>query len=218
MIAPSGRRPALPPEPDFALPAFTPGMRIGLFGGSFDPPHAGHLAVSLVALRTLALDQVWWLVSPQNPLKPNAPSADLIRRIEAARALARIPQIKVTGVEATLGTTYTAETLHLLLPRLRGVDCVWMMGADSLAGFHRWRDWRGIARMLPIAVFNRPGAALRALASPAARTLWRFRHDSSDAYGLAGTPPPAWVFLPSPHVDLSSTQLRAGTGSASRAS
>lgn len=216
---PSSRpSPAGGPPADLSLPHATPGMRVGLFGGSFDPPHEGHLAVSLVALRTLALDQVWWLVSPQNPLKPNAPSADVFRRIAAARALARIPQIKVTGIEATLGTTYTAETLRLLLPRLRGVNCVWMMGADSLAGFHRWRDWRDIAAMVPIAVFNRPGAALKALASPAARSLWRFRHDASDAAGLAGTRPPAWVFLPSPHIDLSSTELRKGTKAASRAS
>jgi nicotinate-nucleotide adenylyltransferase len=197
------------PIADYRLPAFTPGMRIGLFGGSFDPPHAGHLAVSLVALRTLRLDQVWWLVSPQNPLKPDAPSSDLSRRIAAARALARIPEIRVTGIEAALGTTYTAETLRLLLPRLGSVDCVWMMGADNLATFHRWRDWRTIANLLPIAVFNRPGSALRALSSPAARALWRFRHDPSDARSLAGTPPPAWVFLPSPHVPLSSTELRA---------
>lgn len=206
------------PIADCRLPAFSPGMRIGLFGGSFDPPHAGHVEVSLVALRTLHLDQVWWLVSPQNPLKPNAPSADLSRRLAAAREIARIPGIRVTGIEALLGTSYTAETLRLLLPRLVGVDCVWMMGADNLAGFHRWRDWRGIASKLPIAVFNRPGSALRALSSPAARALWRFRHDPSDARSLAGTPPPAWVFLPTPHVPLSSTELRALAKSHARAS
>ena len=197
------------------LPYFLPGMRVGLFGGSFDPPHEGHLQVSLVALRALRLDQVWWLVSPQNPLKPNAPSTDLSRRIEAARALARHPAIRVTGVEAALGTTFTAETLARLLPRLRGVGCVWMMGADNLANFHRWRGWRGIASAIPIAVFNRPGLATRALASPAARSLWRSRHDPSDAARLAGSPPPAWVFLPSPHVPLSSTELRAAAQKAS---
>jgi nicotinate-nucleotide adenylyltransferase len=184
-------------------------MRIGLFGGSFDPPHAGHREVSLVALRALGLDQVWWLVSPHNPLKPNAPSEDLARRVAAARAVARHPQIKVTGVEASLGTTYTAETLRRLAPRLRGVDAVWMMGADNLRSFHRWRDWPAIAATMPIAVFNRPGEALRALSAPAARALSRRRLPATAGQALAGMAPPAWVFLPSPHIPLSSTALRA---------
>ncbi|WP_421724859.1 nicotinate-nucleotide adenylyltransferase [Bauldia sp.] len=191
------------------LPAFTPGMRIGLFGGSFDPPHAGHREVSLVALHTVGLDQVWWLVSPQNPLKPNAPSEDLERRIAAARTLANHPRIRVTAVEADLGTTYTAETLRCLMPRLRGVDLVWMMGADNLATFHRWRDWRGIAMQVPIAVFNRPDAALKALSSPAARALAACRLPVHEAGLLPRRPAPAWVFLPTPNVPLSSTELRA---------
>jgi len=197
-----------PAAADHRLPPFYPGMRIGLFGGTFDPPHAGHVEVSRVALRALALDQVWWLVSPHNPLKPHAP-ADLARRIAAARRITNDPRIKVTGVEAALGTAYTAETLARLLPRLRGVDCVWMMGADNLASFHRWRDWKGIAAAIPIAVFNRPESAFPALAAPAARALWRFRHDPAEAAALPGSWPPAWVFLPSPHVDISSTALRA---------
>ena len=114
-------------------------------------------------MRALGLDQVWWLVSPQNPLKPNAPSEDRPRRIAAARKVANHPRIKVTGVEAALGTTYTAETLRRLAARLAGVDLVWMMGADNLATFHHWRDWRTIAATVPIAVFNRPGLALKAL-------------------------------------------------------
>lgn len=202
-------RPTTPNAADLRLPFSTPGMRLGLFGGSFDPPHQGHLQVSLVALRALQLDQVWWLVSPHNPLKPNAPSSDLARRIAAARALARHPAIRVTGIEAALGTTYTAETLARLMPRLRGVACVWMMGADNLANFDRWRDWQWIAHALPIAVFNRPSLASKALAAPAAKTLWRWRHAPADAPNLAGSPPPAWVFLPSPHVPISSTELRA---------
>ncbi len=190
------------------LPPFWPGMRIGLFGGSFDPAHDGHLRVSLEALKRLHLDQVWWLVSPQNPLKANAPSNDLARRIAAASAVARHPRIRVTGIEAELGTTYSAETLARLLPRLGGVLPVWMMGADNLASFHRWRDWQSIAATLPIAVFNRPGTALRALSAPAAQALARFRIDPADASILAATPAPAWVFLPSPHIDMSSTALR----------
>ncbi len=199
----------LSPAPVFHLPPFWPGMRIGLFGGSFDPAHDGHLRVSLEALKRLRLDQVWWLVSPQNPLKPNAPSSDLARRIAAATKVARHPRIRVTGIEAELGTTYSAETLTRLLPRLPGVLPVWMMGADNLAGFHHWRDWQRIAATLPIAVFNRPGQAFRALAAPAAQTLARFRMDAGDAPMLAATPPPAWIFLPSPHIDISSTMLRS---------
>ena len=206
-IAPIDRLPIA----DCRLPAFFAGMRIGLFGGSFDPAHDGHLRVSLEALKRLRLDQVWWLVSPQNPLKPNAPSSDLARRIAAAERIARHPLIRVTGIEAAFGTTYSAETLSRLLPRLTGALPVWMMGADNLAGFHRWRDWQRIAASLPIAVFNRPGEALRALASPAAKALARFRLDAADAPALAATPPPAWVFLPSPHIDISSTALRSRT-------
>ncbi len=197
------------PAPVVRLPPLAPGMRIGLFGGSFDPAHDGHLRVSLEALKRLGLDQVWWLVSPQNPLKPDAPSSDLARRIAAAEAVARHPRIRVTGIEAEFGTTYSAETLACLLPRLTGIAPVWMMGADNLASFHRWRDWQRIAASLPIAVFNRPGEAFRALASPAAKALARFRLDAADALALAATPPPAWVFLPSPHIDISSTALRS---------
>ncbi|MEP0325161.1 nicotinate-nucleotide adenylyltransferase [Bauldia litoralis] len=196
-----------PAEP-VRLPSFQPGMKIGLFGGSFDPPHDGHREVSLVAMRALGLDQVWWLVSPQNPLKPNAPSQDQARRIAAARKLANHPRIKVTGVEAALGTTYTAETLRRLSERLGDVDLVWMMGADNLATFHHWRDWRGIAATVPIAVFNRPGLALKALSSPAAKALARGRIPHAMAAKLPEKPPPAWVFLPSPHIPLSSTLLR----------
>ena len=191
------------------LPAVRPGMRIGLFGGSFDPPHEGHRKVSLAALSLLGLDQVWWLVSPQNPLKPNAPSEDLARRIVAARACAAHPRIKVTGVEAALNTTYTAETLRHLSLRLRGVDCVWMMGADNLRQFHRWRDWQRIAATVPIAVFNRPGEMPAALSSLAAIALRRARLPIARARLLAGMQPPAWIFVPTPHVPLSSTELRA---------
>ncbi len=203
---------------DVRIPAFTAGMRIGLFGGSFDPPHEGHLAVSRVALGTLGLDQVWWLVSPQNPLKPNAPSSDLARRIAAARALARHPRIRVTGIEAALGTKFTAESLAHLLPRLHIAHCVWMMGADNLENFHRWRGWMTIAASLPIAVFNRPGMALSALSSPAARALWQSRIRSRDALLLAAKRPPAWVFLPSPHIAISSTALRGALRIPHRAS
>lgn len=183
-------------------------MRIGLLGGSFDPPHEGHREVSLAGLRTLRLDQVWWLVSPHNPLKPHAPSEELADRLRAAEAVARHPRIRVTGIEAVLGTTYTAETFRKLLPRLNGAKPVWMMGADNLAGFHRWRDWRAIAASLPIAVFNRPGSALAALAGPTATALAASRIPERAAATLAATAPPAWVFLSRPHIPISSTELR----------
>ena len=200
------------------LPAFAPGMRIGLFGGSFDPPHRGHLAVSLVALRALALDQVWWLVSPHNPLKPHAPSGDLADRVAAARRLARHPRIRVTAVEASLGTTYTAETLRKLAPRLSRVDLVWMMGADNLIQFNRWRDWQTIAASIPIAVFNRPGLALKALSSPAARALSGVRVPERFAREIVGRKPPAFVFLWSPQIPLSSSELRAKMAARTRLS
>jgi nicotinate-nucleotide adenylyltransferase len=199
-----------PPSPSFTrLPPFQPGMRIGLLGGSFDPAHEGHRQVSFAALATLGLDQVWWLVSPRNPLKPNAPSEDLARRVNAARQVADHPRIRLTAIEAALGTTYTAETLKRLAPRLRGVDLVWMMGADNLSQFHQWRDWQEIAASVPIAVFNRPGLALRALSSPAAKALRSFQLPLREAANLAGKATPAWVFVPTPHVALSSTVLRA---------
>jgi nicotinate-nucleotide adenylyltransferase len=185
-------------------------MRIGIFGGSFDPPHRGHLAVSRAGLAVLRLDAVWWLVSPHNPLKPQAPSDDLARRVAAAAAIARDPRVAITAVEAALGTTWTAETLARLLPALPGCRVVWMMGADSLASFHRWRDWQSIAASVPIAVFNRPGEALKALASPAAKALQPARIPERLAGRLADMAPPAWVFLSRPSVAVSSTALRAG--------
>jgi nicotinate-nucleotide adenylyltransferase len=197
-----------PTDPAFRLPLWMPGMRIGLLGGSFDPPHEGHRQLSLVALKALRLDQVWWLVSPHNPLKPDAPSENLAERIDAAAAIACHPRIRVTGIEASLGTTYTADTLRKLLPRLTGVDLVWMMGADNLASFHHWRDWQAIAASVPIAVFNRPGSALPALAGPAAATLATRRIPERAAASLAGSAPPAWVFLSKPHIPVSSTELR----------
>jgi nicotinate-nucleotide adenylyltransferase len=184
-------------------------MRIGILGGSFDPPHEGHRAVSVLALRSLGLDAVWWLVSPQNPLKTHHPSADLRQRIAAARAMARHPRIKVTGIEAALRTRYTADTLARLAPRLKGVDLVWLMGADNLASFHRWQHWEAIAASIPLAVFNRPGWAFRALSAPVAHALARARIDERDASALAGLRPPAWLFMPKPLIDLSSTTLRA---------
>ena len=149
--------------------------RIGLLGGSFNPAHGGHRRISLFALRALALDEVWWLVSPGNPLKPKAGMAPLAARLSSAIGQARRARIRVTAIERDLGTRYTVDTLRALRRRFRKAEFVWLMGADNLSQFHLWRDWRGIARTMPIAVIARPGYDDAALASPAMAWLRRYR-------------------------------------------
>jgi len=191
------------------LPLAGSGQRIGLFGGSFDPPHQGHLMVSRAAIRRLGLDQLWWLVTPGNPLKDRAPGA-LARRVSAAREMAKADRrIRVTAVEASLGTRFTAETLAILQGRLPDVHLVWIMGADNLGQFHRWRQWRRIAERMPIAVFDRPGSTYAAPVSAAGSALSRYRIDEADAALLPLLSPPAWVFLHGRRTSLSSTALRA---------
>jgi nicotinate-nucleotide adenylyltransferase len=190
------------------LPPHARGQRIGLYGGSFNPPHAGHLHVSLMALRRLRLDRVWWLVTPGNPLKELAGLPPLAERMAAARALARHPRITVTGFEAQIGARYTLDSLEYLVRRASGARFVWIMGADNLAQFDRWRGWRRIAELAPFAVIDRPGWTLRAARSKAALALSRCRIDETDAALLADLAPPAWVFLHGPRSALSSTVLR----------
>ena len=132
------------------LPATLPGLRVGLYGGSFNPPHRGHAHVARLALQRLRLDRIWWLVTPGNPLKDNDALPPLTQRIATARALANHGHINVTGIEAMLRTRYTADTLRALKRRCPGVNFVWIMGSDNLAGFHRWNEWRAIARMMPV--------------------------------------------------------------------
>lgn len=191
------------------LPPHAPGMVIGLYGGSFNPVHAGHLHVSKVALKRLGLDRLWWLVTPGNPLKAKNGLAPLSERITAARKLVRDPRIIVTGLEADLGSPYSADTLTTLSARAPGVRFVWVMGADSLAGFHRWRRWQEIIARVPVAVVNRPGWRLPALASPAARAAARWRLREELGPRLAHAPAPAWLLLHGPTSPLSSTALRA---------
>lgn len=191
------------------LPFVTEGLRVGLFGGSFNPAHAAHRAASLLALRRLGLDRVWWLVTPGNPLKDNRALPPLEERIAIARAVAHHPRIDVTGFEAGIGTRYTYETLAYLVRRLPGVRFVWIMGADNLAHFDRWQHWRGIADLVPIAVVDRMGQSLAATASPAAQALARYRLGEHEARLLANCAPPAWVFLHGLKSPLSSTGIRA---------
>lgn len=190
------------------LPFHAPGMRIGLFGGSFNPPHEGHRLVATTALNALQLDRLWWIVTPGNPLKNNAGLPPQEQRMALCRRLMPDPRVDVTGFEANIGTRYTFDTLQYLKRRCPGVDFVWIMGADSLAGFHRWQKWRGIAAMVPVAIIDRPGATLRAAASKAAQVFAAARIDESDAALLPGMKPPAWVFLYGPRSSLSSTELR----------
>jgi len=184
-------------------------MRIGLFGGTFDPPHAAHLAASLLAMKRLRLDRVWWLVTPGNPLKDTRHLAPLIERIVAAQALTRHLRIDVSGVEAEIRTRYTYDTLSFLKRRCPGVRFVWVMGADNLRSFYRWQRWRGIAAMMPIAVVDRMGTSLYATAGRAAQALARFRLRETAATTLASRKPPAWVYLHGLKSPLSSTALRA---------
>ena len=184
-------------------------MRVGLFGGTFDPPHAAHRAASLLALRRLDLDRVWWLVTPGNPLKESQGHASLKERLAAAQAFARHPRIDVTGIEAAIGTRYTHDTLRYLIACCPGLRFVWIMGADNLENFHRWEKWREIAAMIPLAVIDRLGPSLRAAAGPAAVALARYRLPDSQARALPGRRPPAWIYLHGLKSPLSSTALRA---------
>jgi nicotinate-nucleotide adenylyltransferase len=185
------------------------GLRIGLLGGSFNPAHAAHREISLTALHRLKLDQVWWLVSPQNPLKSPRGMAPLDHRLQQAETMAAHPRIRVTAIETTLGTRYTADTLSTLRRHYPQVRFVWLMGADNLAQFHRWQDWRTIIRTLPIAVLDRPGFNLTALRGPAGQMLSRHRLPRYAASALAGRAPPAFLLLKSKLNPLSATAIRA---------
>lgn len=200
---------AHPAAPSAKPPPHTPGLRVGLFGGSFNPPHEGHRAASLLALRRLRLDRIWWLVSPGNPLKDARELAPLAARLEAAQKLARHPRVAVTALEAALGAPYTFATISYLKRRCPGVHFVWLMGADNLPGFHHWKRWRDIARLVPICAIDRPGSTLRAPLSRAGQVLAPYQLDEAQAARLATAAPPAFVFLHGPRSTLSSTALRA---------
>ena len=196
-----------------AIPLHNKGMRIGLLGGSFNPPHDAHRAISLYAMKRLKLDRVWWLVTPGNPLKSNDALHGLDARMEAAREMADDPRIDISCLEAVIGVRYTVDTIIHLRRRVSGVHFVWIMGADNLAQFHRWQNWRRIAAEVPIAVIDRPPQSFRALAAPAAQALARYRLPENQAARLADQQAPAWVFLTGMKSNLSSTGLRNPDGS-----
>lgn len=196
-------------SPDMvALPPYGPGLRVGLFGGSFNPVHEGHRLVAEQCLRRLELDAVWLLVSPGNPLKDHAELAPLATRVAAARALLTDPRLEVTAVEAAHRFSYTIDTLEWLVAACPGTRFVWIMGADNLAQFHRWERWEDIARLMPIAVYARPGATFRATVSRAATAMKPYRLREEAAAALADRQPPAWVYLHGITSPQSSTALR----------
>lgn len=198
----------MPPICAPCLPAARAGQIIGLLGGSFDPPHEGHVNITLSALKRFGLTDVWWMISPGNPLKSNGP-APLQRRLAAARDIMSHPRVTVTDVEAALGTRYTANTIRALQGRYPGVRFVWLMGADNLAQFHLWQDWRWIMESVPVGVLARPGERISARMSKAARIYRATRLRGPKAQLLGSSKAPAWAFLNLPMHAASSTAIRA---------
>lgn len=192
----------------FGAPFTRPGQVIGLLGGSFDPAHAGHVQITRDALKRFRLDQLWWLVSPGNPLKPVGP-APMPRRLAQARSLMSHPRVHITDLEARLGTCYTSQTLAALRRRHPGVRFVWLMGADNLAQLHQWQDWRRIVDTLPIGVLARPDHRISARMSKAARMYRAARLPARQAALLARRSAPCWCFLNVPMSPLSSSAIRA---------
>jgi nicotinate-nucleotide adenylyltransferase len=195
-----------PPQP------VVPGMRIGILGGSFNPPHRGHIYASELALRQLAVDSVWWLVSQQNPLKPLRGMANFLERIGAAKRFVHHRRILVSDIEAQFGTRFTVDTLRALTRRFPQAHFVWIMGSDNLVQFPRWRSWQRIFTLAPIAVVARPGSTASARKSLAARRFaFAYRKPSRR---FAEMLPPAWTILEGPRDAASATAIRAAPGAA----
>lgn len=185
-------------------------LKIGLLGGSFNPAHQGHVAVTQNALRYFGLDRVWWLVSPGNPLKHAAP-APLHHRITAAQELIRDPRVSVTDIEARIGTRFTADTLKALVKLYPNVQFIWLMGADNLIQFDQWKDWRWIMENVPLGILARPGSRLAPTIAKAARIYAEARVPARAARLLGTRPAPSWCYVNMPLNHLSSTQLRRDT-------
>ncbi|MGI9369098.1 MAG: nicotinate-nucleotide adenylyltransferase [Ruegeria sp.] len=193
------------------IPYARPGQVVGLFGGSFDPPHQGHVHVTCEAMKAFGLDRVWWLVSPGNPLKQHGP-APLAQRMAVAQAVMQHPDVEVTDIEALTGTRATADTLAALRRLYPEVRFVWLMGADNLAQFHQWKDWRTIMDSVPVGVMARPGDRISARMSRAARVYRKYRIDSQARQLLGRASAPAWCFVNVPMVNVSSTDIRTQGG------
>ena len=196
--------------PDGILTVTTPSYqrRIGLLGGSFNPPHEGHRQISIAALERLGLDAVWWLVTPGNPLKDPSVYAPFEKRLHKARSFSDHPDIVVSDFEKRHSLQYTVDTIERLTLLNPTTQFIWLMGADGLASFDQWKDWRRIAEMAPIAVFNRPGYEGDALQSVAAKALSAFQIDENAPEALTQQEPPAWIFFSDTDNPLSSTAIR----------
>ena len=190
------------------LPPHGAHQRIGLFGGSFNPAHPGHVQVALYAMKRLQLDWVWWLVSPQNPLKNSRETGDYAKRFAFTKLMAKHPRFVVTNIEKQIGSKYTAQTIAVL-KRFSNARFVWIMGADSLANFHHWRDWQKIAKQVNLAVLARPGYSIHALNSKAALRFRDKRLPVERPQNLAAKRPPHWVFISMPLRKESSSAIRA---------
>lgn len=190
------------------FPAIRAGQSVGLLGGSFDPPHAGHVHVTREALKRFGLDRIWWLVSPGNPLKPVGP-APLERRMEVARRMMRHPRVMISDIEAKIGTRYTADTLSVLVERFPGVRFVWLMGADNLLLIHHWQQWCRIFQTVPVGIVARSVDVAAARHAKAATTFANVRLQNHQSLLLPRTSAPAWCLVNVPMLDVSSSAIRA---------
>ena len=181
--------------------------KVGLLGGSFDPAHLGHVAITQHALRRFGLDEIWWLFSPGNPLKSNGP-APMSDRIQVANALIQHPRVLMSDVEARIGTRYTAQTLRHLVSAHRDIQFVWLMGADNLIQFDQWKDWHWIIENVPLGILARPKSRLAPLSAKAAKIYASSRIPQRASHRLADGPTPRWCYVNMPLNHLSSTQLR----------
>lgn len=186
----------------------TRGRRIGLLGGSFDPAHTGHVHITLEALKRFDLDEIWWLVSPGNPLKARGP-APMARRMQRASEVIQHPRVHISDIEQTLGTRYTAQTLRALRHKFPLARFTWLMGADNLAQFHMWKDWDEIIETVPIGVLARPGERIDARTAPTAQIYRHALLKGRAARLLSHMNAPAWAFVNVPMRDISSSALRA---------
>ncbi len=188
-------------------PIGVPGLTVGLLGGSFDPPHDGHVHITRQAIRAFNLSRIWWLVSPSNPLKSRKPE-DIGRRFEASKKIMQHPAVTITSLEINLGSRFTAETIYKLQRIYPGVKFVWLMGADNLVNFHRWDEWNWIVQNVPIGVLARPEEQIKAGLSTTAIRYQRFRIPPEKASCLSKLTPPAWTLLIGTMRNVSSTELR----------